>query len=172
MGTTSSRRIDEFLNSILLVFLRYSLYTFDDVLTFSSEDLITIASDPVGSRAVVEPIFDAGVELHQTKQKLIENMKGAWKTLSTDRFGTYSVQKAFKAATLQKKIDIVQELASSERLMSSNVFGRHVIQVCGVGLFARNRRQWEEQMRGTQKRKAAFKEITGGEAPRREKRRK
>ncbi len=123
--------------------------------------LAALAKDPVGSRAVIEPVLDGVDEFNPFKQKLVDKLSNCYVGLSNDRFGTYASQKCFAVATLKRKENIATELVAAFRILEGNSFGRHVVQSCKLQMFKTQKYRWMEEMRGSQNRKRVFESVFG-----------
>jgi hypothetical protein len=131
------------------------------IIDLPSRTLAALAKDPVGSRAVIEPVLDGVDEFNPFKQKLIDKLANCYVGLSNDRFGTYACQKCFVVATLKRKENIASELVAAFRILEGNSFGRHVVQSCKLQMFKTQKYRWMEEMRGSQNRKRVFESVFG-----------
>ena len=68
--------------------------------------------------------------------------QGRWGTIAQDRFGCWTVEKAFTAAELTKKSHIASELAQHERALAGSRFGQAVLSHCKIPHFKTDRKSW------------------------------
>lgn len=133
--------------------LRFSPRLCEDVLNgivedMTTEDLLLVAKDGLGSRCILDGILDGPVTspifIAATKS-LLAKLKGHWVSLSTDRVGHHTVKKMFKALPkIDDKAKLVEELESGGNRMSGNSMGRNVVETCFVDVYRENRKEWRK----------------------------
>ena len=77
----------------------------------TQEQLVLLATHPVGSRAVIEAILTGPNDFNRAKQGIVDGLGGRLVDVASDRFGTYVVQKCYAIARLQRKEAMAQELS-------------------------------------------------------------
>ena len=129
----------------------------------SASQLVHLGLHPVGSRGVLEVLLQGPDDYDRAKQHLVDRLMGQWTKLSTDRFGTYVVQKCYDVARMQRREAMVSEMANNVRTLSGNNYGRHVMRSCRVELFERNPEQWRSTIKGAERRKQMFENTFGAD---------
>jgi hypothetical protein len=122
----------------------------------TTEQLVHLGLHPVGSRGVLEVLLTGPEDYDRAKQHLVDRLTGQWTKLSSDRFGTYVVQKCYEVARQQRRESMVSELAKNVRTLSGSAHGRHVLRTCRVELYARSPEQWRAAIRGADRRRQMF----------------
>ena len=127
----------------------------------TATQLLHLGLHPVGSRGVLEVLLQGPDDFDRAKQHLVDRLMGQWTKLSTDRFGTYVVQKCYDVARMQRREAMVAELARNIRSLSGNNHGRHVLKKCRVELYERDPEQWRQAIKGADRRKQMFDNTFG-----------
>ena len=127
----------------------------------TTKQLVHLGLHPVGSRGVLEVLLTGSDDYDRAKQHLVDRLTGQWTKLSTDRFGTYVVQKCYEVARQQRREAMVAELSKNVRTLSGNAHGRHVLRACRVELYQRSPEQWKAAIRGADRRRQMFENSFG-----------
>jgi len=135
--------------------LRFSPRLCQDVLDgiikeMSSEDLVSIAKDGLGSRCIMDGILDgpinASIFAGATKD-LREKLSGSWASLATDRVGHHTVKKLFKCLPrIDDKAKLVEELVDAGNRLRGNPMGRSVIETCLIDAYEEDRKEWRHKV--------------------------
>ena len=135
--------------------LRFSPRLCQDVLDgilkeLSSEDLVSLARDGLGSRCIMDGILDGPVKtpIFSTATKdLREKLEGNWASLATDRVGHHTVKKLFKhLPRIDDKAKLVEELYDAGNRLRGNAMGRSVIDACLIDAYDENRKEWRHRV--------------------------
>ena len=138
----------------------------------TQEQLVLLATHPVGSRAVIEAILTAPNDFNRAKQGIVDGLAGRLVDVASDRFGTYVVQKCYSIARLQRKEAMAKELSKKTRVLSGNAHGRHVLRACRAELYEQSPEQWRASIRSADRRRQMFAEFGSGGAENAGKKRK
>jgi nucleolar protein 9 len=115
----------------------------------STEDLVSIAKDGLGSICLMDGILDGPVNtpiFAEATKMLLSKLSGHWATLAGDRVGQHAVKKLFKALPkVDDKAKLVDELAQAGNRLNGTAMGRSVIAACGVDGYLENRKQWRQR---------------------------
>lgn len=135
--------------------LRFSPRLCQDVLDgllkeVSSEDLVSLARDGLGSRCIMDGILDGPVKtpIFATATKdLREKLEGNWASLATDRVGHHTVKKLFKhLPKIDDKAKLVEELYNAGNRLRGNAMGRSIIDACLIDAYDENRTEWRHRV--------------------------
>lgn len=135
--------------------LRFSPRLCQDVLDgilqeLSTEDLMSIAKDGLGSRCVLDGILDGPVKspiFSAGTKDLREKLTGHWASLATDRVGHHTVKKLFKhLPKIDDKAKLVAELYDARNRLRGNAMGRSVINACLIDAYQENRNEWRHKV--------------------------
>jgi hypothetical protein len=135
--------------------LRFSPRLCQDVLEgivqeLSTEDLVSIAKDGLGSRCIMDGILDGPVKtpiFAASTKDLREKLSGCWASLATDRVGHHTVKKLFKhLPRIDDKAKLVEELVSGGNRLRGNTMGRSVMDACLVDAYEENRKEWRHKV--------------------------
>ncbi|KDO17875.1 hypothetical protein SPRG_21792 [Saprolegnia parasitica CBS 223.65] len=123
------------------------------ILGLNALQLVALSKDSVGSRCLVEPIWNS--ENDEAKIELFNKFKGQFGTLAMDRNGAFSVIKCFNTMSLEYKTMIAEELSFMDAKLVGNHFASMVLTNCNVHEFKTNEEKW----RSTYERKRKVKEL-------------
>ncbi|EQC35717.1 hypothetical protein SDRG_06995 [Saprolegnia diclina VS20] len=123
------------------------------ILGLNGLQLVALSKDSVGSRCLVEPIWNS--ENDEAKIELFTKFKGQFGTLAMDRNGAFSVIKCFNTMSLEYKTMIAEELSFMDAKLVGNHFASMVLTNCNVHEFKTNEEKW----RSTYERKRKVKEL-------------
>ena len=103
----------------------------------STEELVLIAKDGLGSRCILDGILDGPVQtpiFAAAAKQLLNKLTGTFVALSSDRVGHHIVMKLFRALPkLDDKSKLVEELATQGgNRLSGTAMGRSVMEACRV----------------------------------------
>ncbi len=135
--------------------LRFSPRLCRDVLDgilkeLSSEDLVSLARDGLGSRCIMDGILDGPVKtpiFSAATKDLREKLEGNWASLATDRVGHHTVKKLFKhLPKIDDKAKLVEELYDAGNRLRGNAMGRSVIDACLIDAYDENRKEWRHRV--------------------------
>ncbi|OQS03678.1 hypothetical protein THRCLA_04003 [Thraustotheca clavata] len=127
------------------------------VLNMNSLQLTALAKDSIGSRCIIEPIWNS--ENEQAKISLFNKFKGNFGTLALDRNGAFSVIKCFNNMNLDYKTTITEELAEVDGKLSGNHFSSMVLTHCNVHEFKTNHEKWVSTYERKRKVKELFSDL-------------
>lgn len=135
--------------------LRFSPRLCQDILNgitqeLSTEDLVSIAKDGLGSRCIMDGILDGPVKtpIFSTGTKnLLEKLSGRWASLATDRVGHHTVKKLFRhLPKIDDKAILAEELVSGGNRLRGNSMGRTIIDACLIDAYEENRKEWRHKV--------------------------
>ncbi len=135
--------------------LRFSPRLCQDILDgilkeLSTEDLVSIARDGLGSRCIMDGILDGPVKtptFSASIKELREKLAGNWTSLATDRVGHHTVKKLFKhLPRIDDKAKLVEELYDGGNRLRGNAMGRSVIDACLIDAYDENRTEWRHRV--------------------------
>lgn len=135
--------------------LRFSPRLCQDILDgilkeLSTEDLVSIARDGLGSRCIMDGILDGPVKtpiFSASTKELREKLAGSWTSLATDRVGHHTVKKLFKhLPRIDDKAKLVEELYDGGNRLRGNAMGRSVIDACLIDAYDENRTEWRHRV--------------------------
>ncbi len=116
----------------------------------STEDLVSIARDGLGSRCIMDGILDGPVKtpiFSASTNELREKLVGNWTSLATDRVGHHTVKKLFKhLPRIDDKAKLVEELYDGGNRLRGNAMGRSVIDACLIDAYDENRKEWRHKV--------------------------
>jgi nucleolar protein 9 len=124
----------------------------------SPESLLKWARDPVCSR-VLEQFFVSSVVTVKSKRKLLRGLTGHFGDLAKDKYASHLIDKCWRVSSLELKELIAGELASQERALSDNTYGRFALRNCKIDLFKRRKEEWKQIELGVEKKKDFFKDL-------------
>jgi nucleolar protein 9 len=106
--------------------------------------LIALAKDSIGSRCIIEPIWETNEPALKWAQKnLYERFVGHFGNLALDRIGAFSVMKCYEKLELKQKAIVAEELLKVEKKLAGSHFSQLVLNTCHVYEFRNNREKWE-----------------------------
>lgn len=122
--------------------------------------LAALATDSLGSKCVLQPVFEAGTTdgyssegeeflLAEACRRLIcVGLKSHWPTIAVDSVGQHTLRAAFQGSNAAGKERIALELAplAQSRLLGSSA-GRASSQLVGVDGFVRRKSEWLDKVR-------------------------
>lgn len=123
-----------------------------------STELVPMAKDSSASRVFEQLLLAPSVPV-QTKQQLIDKLKGYYGALSLDRAGSHVVEKCYAAAELSRKESITAELVAVEPQLKNLQHGKFVIQSCRVLQYKEKADVWRAAETGASKKAAMFADI-------------
>nr|XP_023660203.1 nucleolar protein 9 [Paramormyrops kingsleyae]XP_023660204.1 nucleolar protein 9 [Paramormyrops kingsleyae]XP_023660205.1 nucleolar protein 9 [Paramormyrops kingsleyae]XP_023660206.1 nucleolar protein 9 [Paramormyrops kingsleyae] len=119
-------------------------------------DLVTLGTDQSGShvlQAIMTSASDKG------RGKILRRLEGEFVKLSCSRYGSRVLEAVWNSATVSQRQDIAKELGSSESLLRSDQFARHVWAKFALTHFVKRRAQWQEIQTDQMKKRKMFSDI-------------
>ncbi|XP_051944732.1 nucleolar protein 9 [Hippocampus zosterae] len=122
----------------------------------TSEDLLTLASDPTGShvlQALISTSSDKG------RGKILKRLEGQYVRMACSKLGSRVLEAIWSSASVSQRQTIAQELVPSESQLRSDQFARHVWAKFALSHFINRRAQWQEIQTGQSKKRKLFSDF-------------
>lgn len=130
----------------------------DGLLSMSTDEMMTLGSDPCGSH-VVEAFVNSTTVPAAKKAELVDLLKGSYISLSKSKHGSRLVESLWKHCTVGQKETIVNELLASEEELSADFYGKFVLRNVNISHFKRKQNTWQIQQETAGKRRELFQDI-------------
>ncbi|KAK7945388.1 hypothetical protein WMY93_001116 [Mugilogobius chulae] len=124
--------------------------------TLSPDDLLTLATDPMGShvlQALITTSSDKG------RGKILKRLEGQFVPMACSRSGSRALEAIWNSASVTHRQNIAEELAPSESQLRSDQFARHVWAKFALSHFTHRRAHWHEIQTGESKKRKMFSDI-------------
>ncbi|KPP72493.1 nucleolar protein 9-like [Scleropages formosus] len=122
----------------------------------SPANLLTLGTDPSGSHVLQALLISAS---DKGRGKILRKLEGQFVKLSCSKYGSRVLEAVWKSATLGQRQAMAQELVSSESVLRSDQFARHVWAKFALTHFVKRRAQWQEVQNGQSKKRKMFSDI-------------
>jgi nucleolar protein 9 len=115
----------------------------DALLALPGGHIAGVASDPFGSRHLLEPLIERPPpELAGARVKLFVALKGWFAPLAAGRFGVWVAGKLFAALDGKKKAIVAREILDAERAIAGTPGGRALLKTMRLDHFKANAEGW------------------------------
>eukprot|EP00050_Salpingoeca_kvevrii_P021575 m.112597 g.112597 ORF g.112597 m.112597 type:complete len:753 (+) comp9403_c0_seq1:138-2396(+) len=133
----------------------------DSLLSLEGSELEAMGKHKYGSRAL--EAFLTHVTTPKKKKKLLRRLKSHFTALAVDKFGSHTVDRCWKAADLESKSAIAEELVENEHTLKASFHGKFVARNCRLDEFRRKRKDWAERFESMDRKYALFADIFADE---------
>lgn len=124
--------------------------------TLSPPDLLTLATDPVGShvlQALITTCSDKG------RGKILKRLEGELVKMACSRSGSRTLEAIWNSAAVTYRQNIAQELSPSESQLRSDQFARHIWAKFALSHFVHRKAHWLEIQTGQSKKRKMFSDL-------------
>ncbi|XP_051719945.1 nucleolar protein 9 [Ctenopharyngodon idella] len=122
----------------------------------SSADLLTLGTDPMGSRALQALVTSAS---DKGRGKILRKMQDMYVELACSACGSRLLEAVWSSATVSQRQSIAERLVPSESRLRSHQFARHTWAKFGLTSFLKRRGDWLEAQTGESKKRKMFRDI-------------
>ncbi|KAG7370206.1 Pumilio-family RNA binding repeat protein [Nitzschia inconspicua] len=116
----------------------------------STEELVSIAKDGLGSRCVLDGILDGPVQIpvfQKAVQELRSKFVGRIVSMANHRVAHHVVRKLFVAlSTMGEKEKLADELIRGKNLLLGNAVGRSIIEDVRLDLYEMDKKEWRRKV--------------------------
>jgi len=134
----------------------------ESLVSFEKSQLLLIALDPCGSRAVES--FLSSCDNFSLLSRFIERFAGFYSILARDCYGFHVLLKMFAVSDLKGKRKLVEELAATRLWLASFPYGNQALARLKVNEFVRRQEQWDRKETTMENRKRLFKDLLEDES--------
>ena len=128
----------------------------ESLASMDPDDLVTICTDPIGGRRIIEPLMRAGPSFRWAQHRVLSKLLPKIVSLCENKYSAPSVKLAFAVGSLGDRTLIVKKLGGAKTRLAGSRSGASVLVHCKVQLFKEQPSQWQElQRRDKKKRKRA-----------------
>lgn len=124
--------------------------------TLSPSDLLTLATDSVGShvlQALITTSSDKG------RGKILKRLEGLFVKMACSRSGSRALEAIWNSASVTHRQNIAQELSPSESQLRSDQFARHIWAKFALSHFVHRKAHWLELQTGESKKRKMFSDL-------------
>lgn len=124
--------------------------------TLSPSDLLTLATDSVGShvlQALITTSSDKG------RGKILKRLEGQFVKMACSRSGSRALEAIWNSASVTHRQNIAQELSPSEGQLRSDQFARHIWAKFALSHFVHRKAHWVEIQTGESKKRKMFSDL-------------
>ncbi|KAJ3208037.1 Nucleolar protein 9 [Entophlyctis luteolus] len=152
----------------------YSKMLLASFMAIPSSEVLTWLTTALGSR-IYEKILQSECAPQGAKKKLIYSLHTHFTHLAIDKYGSHVVDACWRAADIEAKERIAEELAKSKSMLEASFTGRFVFKNCRVDRYitdsAKSRRRdasapastWAAKVRGAERTRQDFLKEFGGD---------
>lgn len=134
-------------------------FLLNSFLALDTEYLLTMGLDSAASRVVEAYLDESCAAPVKHKLKLIRTMHGVYGKLAVDRCGSHIVEKCYKAADVNVKAMIADELVVDEKKLDAEKYGKAVLIKCKIGAYKMKKEAWTEKAASIDKKRKMFEDI-------------
>lgn len=128
------------------------------LLEMDTGDLKDLMCDPVGSH-IVDAFVDAEFVGEKSREKMFHKLAGSYFALATSKHGSRALDALWKVANIKMRMTIGEELLQKEAALSSNMFGRIIMDRYALPLLKKQKGDWKDQQEKEGKKKRLFADI-------------
>ncbi|KAL4657185.1 nucleolar protein 9 [Arapaima gigas] len=139
-----------------LVKFKDTSFLMNSLRALSPSDLLILGTDQSGSHVLQALLTSAS---DKGRGKMLRKLEGEFVKLACSKYGSRVLEAVWSSATMGQRQAIAQELVSSETLLRSDQFARHIWAKFALTHFAKRRTQWQELQNVQSKKRKMFSDI-------------
>lgn len=152
--------------SILSLFPKYPSehckHIVDGFLDLEPSELSRLATDRTAAHTIESFISATNNIGAKARNRIIRKLVPFSADLAIDSSGSFVIETAFKAASIDIKMAIAANLASSRKRLEESKFGKFILRKCAIEDFERRQDEWKKARMSVDSKRSLLDDIIGG----------